>query len=248
MARIVCSWAVSVVAAITCHANAWSTPLTLNTTWLDANATMTFSSTVLQSLSVTGIQVSAGGKATEVRSGVLNLPVSEATLDIKLLPPSLSIAKAQVDGVSLDFYNTLNKSKVSLADLDIDFKTNLIMGNVVTSKGSVLAPLLTFSVTKPLTFDLKGGIAFNLGLGNLHFTDEGAQRFADAVQLPAFMVPVLKQLDFGTIDTKVTPWFRKPVAAIPEPSTNALFLLGFCGLALMHRKGRRPHRSIVGKQ
>jgi len=246
MARTFCSWAVSVVAAITCHANAWSTPLTLNTTWLDANATMTFSSTVLQALAVTGIQVSPGGKATTIGDGVLNLPVSQATLDIKLLPPSLSIQKAEVAGVSLDFFNTLNQSKVSLANLDIDFKTSLVMGDVVTAKGSVLAPLLTFSVLKPLTFDLKGGVSFKLGLGNLHFTDEGAQRFADAVQLPAFMVPVLKQLDFGTIDTTVTPWFRKPVAAVPEPSTNALFLLGIGGLALMRSKARWSGHVIAG--
>jgi hypothetical protein len=246
MARIFRSWAVGVVAAITCHANAWSTPLTLNTTWLDANATMTFSSTVLQALAVTGIHVSAGGKASIIGDGVLNLPVSQATLDIKLLPPALSIQKAQVAGVSLDFFNTLNQSKVSLANLDIDFNTNLVMGDLVTSKGSVLAPLLTFSVLKPLTFDLKDGISFKLGLGNLHFTEEGAQRFADAVQLPAFMVPVLKQLDFGTIDTTVVPWLRKPIAAVPEPSTNALLLLGIGGLALLRSKARWSGHASVG--
>lgn len=246
MARTFRPWAVSVIAAIACHANAWSTPLTLNTAWLDANATMTFSSTVLQALAVTGIQVSPGGKAVAIGNGVLNLPVSQATLDIKLLPPLLSIQKAEVAGVSLDFVNTLNQSKVSLANLDIDFKTSLVMGDVVTSKGSVLAPLLTFSVLKPLTFDLKDGISFKLGLGNLHFTDEGAQRFADAVQLPAFMVPVLKQLDFGTIDTKVVPWFRQPIAAIPEPSTNALLLLGFGSLALLRSKARWSGQVIAG--
>jgi PEP-CTERM motif len=151
-----------------------------------------------------------------------------------------------VAGVSMDFFNTLNQSKVSLANLDIDFLTNLVMGDVVTSKGSVLAPLLTFSVTKPLTFDLKGGIAFELSLGNLHFTDEGAQRFAEAVQLPAFMVPVLTQLDFGTIDTKVVPWFRKPITAVPEPSTSQLLCLGIGGLALLQNMARRTTHTKRG--
>lgn len=246
MVRFFRSATVSVVAAIALHANAWATPITLNTTWLDANAKMTFSSTVLQALAVTGIELSAGGKARAISDDVFNLPVSSATLDIKLLPPSLAIQRAKVDGVSLDFFNTLNQSRVSLSNLDIDFKSNVVMGDVVTATNSIRAPLLTFSVEKPLTFDLKGGISFKLGLGNLHFTDEGAQRFADAVMLPTFMVPVLKQLDFGTIDTKVVPWFRKPISAVPEPSAGLLLLLGCCVLMLLRSKARQTDPVVEG--
>lgn len=246
MVRYLFSAAASVLAAATFHASAWSSPLTLNTSWLDANATMTLSSTVLQTLAVTGIQVSPGGKASAISEGVFNLPVSKATLDIKLLPPSLSIQEAEVAGVSLDFLNTLNQSKVSLANLAIDFGSKLVTGDVVTAMGSTRAPLLTFSVTQPLTFNLKGGVSFQLGLGNLHFTDEGAQRFADAVQVPTFMVPVLKQLDFGTIQTTVVPWFRKPVSAVPEPSTSALWMVGVLGMVIARAGYRKSRKGLEG--
>lgn len=229
-------FAVAALATASLNASVWSSPLKLNTTWLDANAVLTLDSTVQQTLAVTGISATAGGKAAQIGEGAFNLPVTQATLDIKLLPPKLSILGAEVKGSSLNFYSSITQSNVSLADLSIDFNSQLVSGNLVTSQGSTRASLFTFSVTEPLSFSLKDGISFQLALGNIHFTDEAAQSFADALKVPSFLVPVLKQLNFGTIDTKVVPWFRSTVVSVPEPSSHWLFLIALPLVALARRR------------
>lgn len=239
MARSIRPAALLVLTAATFHIQAWSTPLTLNTSWLDANAMLYMSRDVQQALAVSGIEVSASGKATEVGTGVFNLQVTQSTMDIKLLPPALSLLGAEVAGSSLDFYNTLSHTKTSLANLGIDFNTHIVSGDIISAAGTSRADLLTFSVTQPLTFSLKDGISFRLGLGDIHFTQDAAQRFATAMSLPDFMVPVLTQIDFGTIDNKVVPWFRTPVAAVPEPTTAGMLLIGCAGIAAA--VGRRKH-------
>lgn len=246
MARSIRPAALLVFTAATFHFQAWSTPLTLNTSWLDANATLYMSKDVRQALAVSGIVASASGKATEVGTGVFNLQVTQSTMDIKLLPPALSLQGAEVVGSSLDFYNSLSHAKASLTNLDIDFNTHIVSGDIVSAKGTSRADLLTFSVTQPLTFSLKDGIAFRLGMGDIHFTQDGAQRFATAMNLPDFMVPVLSQIDFGTIDNKVAPWFRTAVAAVPEPTTTCLLLMGFAGIAATARRRQHGAHAAAG--
>mgnify|MGYP000037018831 FL=1 len=226
-------------------AHAWASPITLDTTWLDANGRLSLSADARQTLAVTGIDMGVGGKAVEVADGVFNLPISQISADIKLLPPALTMRSAQVKGSSLDFHNTLNQSSVSLADLSMDFSTHIVSGNVVGANGTTRSSLFSFDVTAPLSFSFKGGISVNLALGHLHFTDAGAASFASALGVPDFLAPVLKQVDFGVIDAKVVPWLRQPVSSnvamastmmqaavvsVPEPSSG---WLGVLGLALM---------------
>lgn len=225
--------------------SAQATPISLDTTWLDANGRLTLTTDARQTLALTGIQMSVGGKAATLDEGVFNLPISRITADVRLLPPSLSMQSAQVAGASLVFFNTLNQAQVSLGNLSMDFGSHTVYGDVLSGSGTSRLPLFTFDVTAPLSFSLKGGISVNMTLGNLHFTDEGATSFASALGVPNFLVPVLTQVNFGTIDARVVPWFRKEVASraalvssVPEPSAGAMLILGV-GLVLMARVGVR---------
>jgi PEP-CTERM motif len=228
---------------------ALATPITLNTTWLDANGRLTLTTDARQTLALTGIDMSVGGKAITLSEGVFNLPISQITADVQLLPPSLSMKLAQAKGSSLDFVNTLNQSTASLSDLSMDFNSHLVYGDVLSAAGTSRLSLFTFDVTEPLAFSFKGGISVNMTLGNLHFTDVGATSFAQALGLPDFLAPVLKQVDFGVIDARVVPWFRKTIQAssvpmvrmqmassVPEPSSGVLYSLGLVMAAVVWRR------------
>lgn len=228
-------------------------PLTLDTTWLDANGRLTLTTDARQTLALTGINMTVGGKATDLGNSVFNLPISQLKTDIQLLPPSLNVLEAQAKGSSLDFFNTLTQAKASLADLSMDFKTHTVFGDLISSSGKTHMSLFTFDVTAPLSFSFKGGISVNMTLGNLHFTDAGASSFVSALGVPDFLAPVLQQVDFGAIDAKVVPWIRKPVvastmqltsmasvASVPEPASLPLITLGLTSMAIMRR---RLHRS-----
>lgn len=233
---------------------AFASPIKLDTTWLDANGRLTLTTDARQTLALTGIDMSVGGKATTLGEGVFNLPISQITADVKLLPPSLTMQLAQAKGSSLDFANTLTQAKASLADLSMDFNSHLVYGDVLSAAGKSRLSLFTFDVTSPLTFSLKGGISVNMTLGNLHFTDEGATSFVRALGVPDFLAPVLQQVDFGAIDARVVPWFRTAVvASVPEPSSGLLWALGLAMAALMVRKRAHsgahrnaPHMALPG--
>jgi hypothetical protein len=233
--------------------SAQATPISLDTSWLDANGRLTLTSDARQTLALTGINMSVGGKAATLDDGVFNLPISRITADVRLLPPSLTMQSAQVAGSSLVFLNTLNQAQVSLGNLSMDFGTHTVYGDVLSGSGSGASrlSLFTFDVTAPLSFSLKGGISVNMTLGNLHFTEEGATSFASALGVPSFLVPVLTQVNFGAIDARVVPWFRKDVtsraalvSSVPEPSAGAMLILGM-GLALL-ASGRARRKALLG--
>lgn len=213
-------------------------PITIDTTWLDANGKMSLTTDARQTLAVTGIDMTVGGKASSLGDGVFNLPISKVTTDIHLLPPSLEMRSAQVKGSSLEFHNTLTQSRMSLADLSMDFDTHKVLGTMISAAGSTRVEMFTFEELSPLKFSFKGGISITTSLGNLHFTDEGARRFVDALGVPSFLAPVLLQVNFGTIDARVVPWFRSSVSAVPEPTAVALLSIGLAWLTWRARSGR----------
>ena len=226
-------------------APAAAVPITLNTTWLDANAKLTLSQVAQQTLALTGISVAATGQAADLGQGAYNLPVSKLKLDLGLLPPRLSVLTADVQGPALTFSSAFTQASATLANLTLDQQRRVILGDVWSAGGSRRVPVFSFDVIKPLSFSLAGGISVNLNLGNLHFTEVGAASFAAALKIPDVLVPTFTAIDFGTLDARVVPWFRQPVAAVPtsigaampvltavpEPSSWALMWAGAAAVA-----------------
>lgn len=230
-------------------------PVTLNTTWLDANAKLSLSQVAQQTLALTGISVVASGQASNLGNGAYNLPVSKLSVDLGLFPPRLSLLTADVKGAALTFSSAFTQASASLANLTLDQQRKTIYGDVISEGLARRVPVFSFDVIKPLSFSLVGGISVNLNLGNLHFTELGASSFAAALKIPDVLVPTFTSIDFGTLDAKVVPWLRQPVPsvptslatalptalpAVPEPSAMAMLLLGLAGVAVQaRRKGAR---------
>jgi hypothetical protein len=232
-------------------------PLTLNTTGLDANSTLSLSQDATDLLTLTGITVSAGGKAAPLSATAFNIPISSLTVDVNLLPPSLAPTKALALGSSLLLTDTLTGGSAGFGNLTLDFKTLSISGDVTTPAGSQTnVPLFTFKVTKPLTFSLKGGISLNESLGSLYLTDSAAKTFAQGLMVPDSLAFLFSQVDFGTIDARIVPWFRPKssstaVAAslaspllsaaalampVPDAPVWSLWCLGLIGLSALRRR------------
>jgi hypothetical protein len=189
--------------------SAWAAPITLNTTWLDANSTLSLSQDAADLLALTSITVSPGGKASALSGSSYSIPISSLTVDAKLLPPTLAPVKALAAGSTLTFNDAITGGSAGFGNLALDFNALTISGDVFTPLGNYTAmPLFTFKVTKPLSFSLKGGISLNESLGSLTITDTAAKTFAAGLKLPDSLASLFTQVDFGTIDAKIVPWFR----------------------------------------
>lgn len=231
------------------HGSANATlPLTLNTSWLDANATLSFSTEAKQALELTGIQTSAAGNATLIGDGVINLPISQLKANIGLLPPTLTPVAGSVAGSIISFKNSLSGDQVALTDLKIDFKTEMISGYIEADGKKTFSDLFSFDVIKPLTLTLAGGISLTETLGNLRLTTAAADSFAARIGLPSFLASALTSIDFGTVKADIKPWFRQAVvpmstqvSAVPEPAQAWLVLVGLIALTMASRKvGAQP--------
>lgn len=223
-------------------APALAVPITLNTTWLDANAKLSLSQVAQQTLALTGIAVASAGLSSNLGGGAYNLHVSKLQVDLGLLPPHLSVLGADVQGPALSFSSAVTRSSATLSNLSLDQRRGIIYGDILSEGLAKRVPVFSFDVIKPLSFSLVGGISVNLGLGNLHFTDAGATTFAAALKIPDVLVPTFTSIDFGKLDAKVVPWVRQAVPlvrqaapSVPEPSSMALMILGLLGGAVMVR-------------
>ncbi len=216
-------------------------PITLDTAWMDASAKMVLSPDAKSTLALTSITMAASGGAYALGGGSYSIPVTQLTADIGLLPPSLTPMSSRAATTTLSFHNQLSGGDASFSNLNLDFTSGTILADVLLPNQRIKAQqsVFSFDVIKPLSFSLTGGVSVNLSLGNLRLTDSGANSFADGLKLPSYLSPLFTQINFGTIEATIRPWFR-PAApkapSVPEPSTWLLMGLGLTAL----QAARRP--------
>lgn len=224
-------------------AGASAIPLTIPTTYLDAEAIYTFDADTASLMDSLGVSVRALGNSQAVSGSnwQFMMPVTQVTLSASIWPLGLTPVSGFATGSGL-----LIKSEtgaLTLANFGLDFKRNVLTADLGTSTGIRKAfDVYSFTVDQGLHLSTSGGLSMAMNLSHMSLTSGAQAQFASALQLDEMAASVLPVLNFGNLDVNISPALRfglsdKPlVAAIPEPPRFATLGLGLLGLAFVARR------------
>lgn len=229
-------------------ASASGLPITLPTGSIDANSTFAFSEDSTYLMESMGISVTGLGNATRVAGDALafNMPVTEVSVNVGLLPPSLTPVAGEAMGSALGFQRKGADGFV-LANFGLDFKRNVLQADFITAGGTTKSmDVFNFEVEQGLKISMNGGLSLNMALDSMFLTSTAQQRFASALKLPSYAVSGLSLLDFGTLGVDIDPSLRFGLSTkaytagvVPEAPQIAMMLLGIAGLAMVSNRRRR---------
>ncbi len=227
--------------------------LTLDTTYLQANAVFSLSEDALDAMSSVRTSISAAGNTSLVAGNLasdgssipaFNLPVTKVDVSLglplfggQLVTPNSGNASGSALIISR------GSNTIALANFFIDYKTSLVMADItangVTTKST---SLYSFNASK-LDVGVSGlALTMHQDLTQLMFTSSAAATFSSALKLPSVYRPVLDGLDFGTITVDVKTALRPGVNAtpfitsVPEAPSYAAMGLGLLGIAAVSRR------------
>jgi len=227
---------------------------TLPTSAIDANTNFSFSSKAITAMKLLDINASALGNTTNIGGSPwsFNLPVTEVTTAIGLLPPSLTPVSGRADGSGLRIGSA--DGALVLANFALDFKRNVLSADFTTSAGTVKGmDVYSFHVKDGLHLSTSGGLSMKMSMDQMFLTSGARAAFIDALALPDFTDAVMAKLDFGTMAVDISPMLRSPVndrlfkptlaaaslaTPVPEAPSMAAMLLGLFGVALVSRRAR----------
>jgi hypothetical protein len=228
-------------------AQATGLPVTLPTTNINANAVFSFSAGSDLLMNRMGVDVSGLGNAKAVGDSGLafNMPVTEVSVLASIFPPNLTPTAGKATGSALGFQG--ENGGFALANFSLDFKRNVLVADFMTgSSVTKNFDVFNFHVADGLQISTNGGLSLNMSLDQMKLTTAARDRFVSSLGLDDFVIPVLTNLDFGTLAIDIKPSLRfgvsdKAYAAssmVPEAPQVAMMLLGFIGLAAVsHRRG-----------
>lgn len=198
--------------------------LTLNTSGLKANATLTLSSegfsnataatVVFGSLGNTvrladATALNSAGKETKVP--VFQFPVTKADVAISAklaITPTSGVSSRSALRLTSDFGDAV------LANFAVDFKAKTVYADIFDTLGQTVATkvaLYSFVETKPNVISLKGLVLNQTSqIGELVFTPVATDKLSAALGLDEVLKAALSQLKWGIIDVQVTSFARKP--------------------------------------
>jgi hypothetical protein len=209
--------------------------LTLNTTGLKANATLTFSVPAYYSATGKGVDIKFRGLGNMTYNGdvpVIDPEVGEASPVPQF---NLPVTKADVtigwdlkvrakSGDSVRSALELNRRGVPLvlANFKVDFDNKVLLCDFIKADGTVThGGLYSFVEIVPQNISLKGLVLNQtVTIGKLVLTESARNLMGDTLNLSAPLRATLVEQDWGTIAIQVTSYKRSP-AASDRPFTAA---------------------------
>ena len=218
---------------------------TINTSALEANARLDFSTDAVQAMNGVGISRTALGTTKAIGTGGVsfNMPVTSATTDLNLLPPSLTAVAGSSMGAALGL--TSGSNSLILGNFNLDFKNKVVKADAWSNGVKSSLNVYTFNIAQGLTLSTTGGLSLHEVIDHLTLTSAAADTFASALNISPILKPALTMLNYGSITIDIKPALRSrgPVSGkaytpppVPEPSTYALMGLGLVAAAYVARR------------
>ncbi len=210
--------ALGLAAALSAPA-AWADSVTKLNVFL-ASSVQTFSPIAQFSFALLGIKVLPLGNTSETL-GVFTMPITETTYGpskFKGLGTS-PIAGGSI-GSALSIQRTVQNGKtaprITLANFRIDYHTKQVLADATIAGQATVPrmPIYTFNVGRPMAQELNesGMLSLDEKLDTLKMTSEGIALFVNGLNLPSFVTPIMKAMQFGTLAQTVILLPRLPPA------------------------------------
>lgn len=205
--------------------------LTLNTTGLKANATLTFSVPAWYSATGRTVEIAFKPVANMTLNGMVdvvdeetgepapvpqyNLPVTKADVKIGW---DLSIKATSGDSTRSGLLLTRRGNTIGLANFKVDFVNKFVKADLLHTDGTATlnAPLYSFVELVPQKISFKGFVLNqSVTIGKLILTEAAQKEIGDVLQLSAPLRATLVTQDWGTIAILVTSYTRPKVSNEP---------------------------------
>lgn len=227
--------------------------LSLDTTYLQANSTLQFSSSAFNATNLLDISFSTMGNAYQSGSVTTNgirvptfvLPVTNADVSIGW---NLKLSPNSGDATGSGLLLTRGYAQLGLANFSIDYGTDKVYADVMWGGKSTNMAVYSFTEQTDLKIGLNGlALTMNQTLGNLKLTGQAIDTFASVLGVDDVFKGVMTGLNFGTITIDIKTALRSPISdnpltaasMVPEASTYVMMGIGLAGIALISRRRHR---------
>lgn len=222
---------------------AMALPITIPTTFIDAETTFTFNSDTADLMSAMNIGVSALGNSVDDGSHWnFMMPVTQVSLNVSLFPASIKPISGFASGSGLLIHS--DGGALSLANFGLDFKRNVLTADLGTVDGKITKSfdVFSFKVTEGLHLSTKGGLSMKMQLDEMTLTQQAQSAFTWSLALDELAQSALPYLNFGSLSVDINPSLRfglssKPlVSPVPEPSSWTMLAVGMLAIAAISRR------------
>lgn len=221
---------------------AMALPITLPTSFIDAEATFSFDAGAIEMMSSYVVVSALGNSVDDGSHWSFMMPVTQVSLNVSLFPASLKPISGFASGSGMLIQS--EGGALSLANFGLDFKRNVLTADLGTVDGKITKSfdVFNFKVTEGLHIATKGGLSMKMQLDEMMLTQQAQGAFTSSLALDVIAESALSYLKFGSLSIDIDPSLRfglssKPLMApVPEASSLSMLAVGMLAIGVMARR------------